>query len=121
MHGLYAPSATDAPVAFVGTATVTVDFATRTATLVIGDTVKDDGSNTPVPAAMTSTLAVETGEGANHLGGTATGALRAGSALASPVATGTAGPAEIGGVLALSGSGAQAGATLLTGFIARKQ
>ncbi|MFO1285988.1 MAG: hypothetical protein U1F25_00985 [Rubrivivax sp.] len=48
---------------------------------------------------------------------------RAGSALAGgPVATGSgAGPAEIGGVLALSGSGAQAGATLLTGFIARKQ
>lgn len=126
VHGLYAPTANDAPVAFVGTATVTVDFATRTATLVIGDTVKDDGSNTPVPAAMTSTLAVETGEGANHLGGTATlGALTGGlgARFFGPVATGGsgAGPAEVGGVLALSGSGAQAGATLLTGFIARKQ
>lgn len=124
VYGVITTVASDAPVPFQGTALISVDFATRIATVTLANTVRDSDGVTPVPAALTGTMTLGSGESANHLGGVLTfGSLTGGlgARLFGPVAAGGSGsgPAEIGGVVAVSGGAG--GATVLSGFIARRQ
>lgn len=110
------------PDPFEGRATVTVDYATGTATIAIQDTgryveVGGVGSVIPVPAAFTTTAtkgAVENANAANYF----TGAVNA-----SGVTGGVSGryfgadAKEVGGTFQLQGA---SGVTIVGGFIARK-
>lgn len=123
VRGRYAANAVDDPVPFLGTATVTVNFATRAVTVSIQNTVHET-TGASVPVALTSSATLRTGGDANHLTGTAANAALSGGLggrLFGPVAGGGSGtgPAEVGGVFSLSNSGT--GAAAVAGFIARKQ
>ncbi|HEY8605750.1 MAG TPA: hypothetical protein VIM12_01390 [Noviherbaspirillum sp.] len=123
-YGWYAPNATVDPTPFRGAATVTVDFATRQATIAVQNAVTYDAAGAAVPVNF-STVA---GFGANgsNVANYMTGTLTAGSLsggiggrLFGPVAGGGAGtgPAEAAGTFTLSGGGV----TAIGGFLARKQ
>lgn len=123
VRGRYAANATDDPVPFIGTATVTVNFASRSVTVTVQGTVRED-TGASVPVALTSTVTLGTADNANYMTGTASNATLnggLGARLFGPVASGGSGtgPAEVGGVFRLSNTGT--GAAVVAGFIARKQ
>jgi hypothetical protein len=123
VRGRHAPNATDEPAPFTGTVTVTVNFASRSATVTIQNTVRED-TGASVPVALTATVALGTSDNANYLTGTAANATLSGglgARLFGPVASGGsgAGAVEIGGVFRLANTGT--GAAVVAGFIARKQ
>jgi hypothetical protein len=130
-YGLYhVPNPADAlkdPSSFRGTATVTVNFATREVIVTIDKTVTSGTAGTAVPVALraVTTMGAAGTNAANYLtglvdNGTLKGGL-SGRHFGPVVATGTSGqgPAEIGGAFSLSNS--TTGAVALGGFIARKQ
>ncbi|MBL8344626.1 MAG: tandem-95 repeat protein [Rubrivivax sp.] len=122
VHGQYSANGSSDPVPFIGTATVSVNFATRSVTVSIQNTVRNDGSGAALPLAMTATTVLGTGGNANHLtGAAASGSLSGGlgARLFGPIATGGSGsgPAELGGAYSLSNGTA----AVVAGFIARKQ
>jgi hypothetical protein len=119
--------ATKDPSFFRGTATATVNFATREVIVTIDKTVTSDAPGTAVPVALraVTTMGAAGTSAANYMtgpvdNGTLKGGL-SGRHFGPVVATGTSGqgPAEIGGALSLSNS--TTGAVALGGFIARKQ
>lgn len=125
-YGWYAPNAGVDPEPFRGAATVTVNFATRQATVVVQNAQTWNAAATAVPVNFTAL----TGFGANgsNVANYLTGTLASGTLTGGiggrwfgPVATGGsgAGPAEAGGTFTLSNSGS--GATAIGGFLARKQ
>jgi hypothetical protein len=123
VRGRYAPNAVDEPAPFVGTVTVTVNFASRSVTVTIQNTVRED-NGASVPVALTATPTLRTAGDANHLMGPAANAAMSGglgARLFGPVASGGSGtgPAEIGGAFSLSNTGT--GAAVVAGFIGRKQ
>ena len=125
-YGWYGRGALEEPPVFRGTATITVNFATRQVAVTVADTATYDAAATPVPA----TFAATTGMGAagsnvaNYLTGTITsGTLLGGIGgryFGPVVSTGTsgAGPAEIGGAFRMASA---SGVAIIGGFIARKQ
>lgn len=125
-YGWYGSGALDEPPAFRGTATVTVNFATRQAVVTVQDTATYNAAGAAVPASFTTTTALGTAGSnvANYLTGTAGNATLSGGVggrLFGPVVTtgsSGAGPAEIAGTFRLS---AASGAAVIGGFIARKQ
>jgi hypothetical protein len=122
VHGRYSANGTDDPVPFVGSVAVSVNFATRSVTVSITNTVRNDGSGAGVPLAMSASTVLGSGGNANHLSGTAAaGSLAGGLAarLFGPVAAGGSGtgPAELGGAYSLSNGSA----AVVAGFIARRQ
>ncbi|MBI5721711.1 MAG: putative Ig domain-containing protein, partial [Burkholderiales bacterium] len=124
VHGRYSPNGSDDPVAFIGTVTVTANFATRSVAVSIQNTVRNDGSGVPVPVTLSATTVLGTGGNANHLTGPASNAGLAGGLggrLFGPVVAGGSGsgPSEMGGVFSLQNGGT--GAAVVAGFIARKQ
>jgi len=124
VHGRYTANGSDDPVPFIGTATVSVNFATRSVTVTIQNTVRNDGSGAGLPLSMTTTTVLGTGDSANHyMAAAASGSLGGGlgGRLFGPIASGGSGsgPAEIGGAYSLSNGGT--GAAVVAGFIARKQ
>jgi hypothetical protein len=123
VRGRYAPNALDEPAPFIGTVAITVNFATRSVSVSIQNTVLES-TGAAVPVALSASLTLGSADNANHLSGAAAiGALSGGlgARLFGPVASGGSGsgPAEMGGVLSLSNSGT--GAAVVAGFIARKQ
>jgi len=122
VNGRYAANAVDEPVQFSGTATVAVNFASRSVTVTIQNTVRTD-TGASVPVSLTATVTLGTGDTANYMTGTAANAALAGglgARLFGPVSGGGSGtgPAEIGGVFRLSNG---SGAAVVAGFIGRKQ
>lgn len=122
-YGWHAPNAVDDPVFINGNATVTVNFATRSATIAIQNT---QAGATPMPLAFTATVPMgATGENvANYMTGVAsTGALSGGvgGRYFGPVVTGGngAGPTEVGGIFSMSS--ASTGQVFIGGFVGRKQ
>lgn len=125
-YGWYGRGALEEPPVFRGTATVTVDFATRQVEVTVQNTATFDTAATAVPATFTTM----TGMGAagsnvaNYLTGKiSNGAWNGGISgryFGPVVATGTSGtgPAEIGGAFRMAGAG---GAAIIGGFVARKQ
>lgn len=131
VYGWYARNATEDAALFRGNAEVTVDFATRKATIRILNTVADFNSSeqfaTAVPIVLTSTTVMGAvgNSSANYLTGAAeTDTLKGGISgryFGPVVSSGTsgAGPAEIGGAFSLSDS--TSGQAVIGGFIGRKQ
>jgi hypothetical protein len=124
-YGSYSSTGANGPNVFRGTATVVVDFASRTVTVTIQNTVVD-GTATTVPLALNANvmLAVAGSGEANYLTGFAANAALSGGLSGrffGPVVAGGsgAGPAEIGGAFSLSNATTKAAA--VGGFIARKQ
>jgi hypothetical protein len=127
VYGYYATSGATDPDVVRGKATVTVDYATRNVTVTFSDVIKYDATGDAVPLlnfSTSATLGAAGSTSANYLSGavasgTFTGGL-SGRAFGPIVSTGAsgAGPAEIGGALRFkSGVG---GATVIAGFIGRK-
>lgn len=125
-YGWYGTGALVEPPVFRGTATVTVNFATRQAVITVQNTATYDAAGTPVPATFTATTALGAAGAnvANYMtGAVSNGSLSggAGGRLFGPVvATGSSGtgPAEIAGAFRMS---AASGAAVIGGFIGRKQ
>lgn len=125
-YGWYGSGTLTEPPVFRGTATVTVNFATRQATVSVQSTSTFDAAGTPVPATFTATTALGAAGAnvANYLTGTVTNGTLSGGVggrLFGPVvATGSSGtgPAEIAGAFRMS---AASGAAVIGGFIGRKQ
>lgn len=107
----------DDPEPFVGNATVTVDYAARTATVAIANTVTFDALSAPVDAAFTATTAagaVPNTNAANYF----TGAVSA-TGLSGGVSGRYFGPdaKEVGGTFQLAGPNET---VFIGGFVARK-
>jgi hypothetical protein len=125
-YGWYGNGTLTEPPVFRGTATVTVNFATRQATVSVQSTSTFDAAGTAVPATFTATTALGAAGAnvANYLTGTATNGTLSGGVggrLFGPVvATGSSGtgPAEIAGAFRMS---AASGVAVIGGFIGRKQ
>ena len=125
VEGWYGKNASDEPAFFRGTATVTVNFATREVVVNVENTVADNGG-AAVPVAFKATVGIGTAGSnvANYLTGVAdNGKLKGGVSgrLFGTVASGGsgAGPAEIGGAISLSNT--TTGETVVGGFLGRKQ
>ena len=124
VRGTYSSNGAIEPAAFVGTVTVSVNFTSRSVSVTIQNTVRDDGSGASVPVTLSATSVLGAGGNANHLTGPASNASLSGGLGArlfgAVVAGGSgSGPAEMGGVFSLSNAGT--GAVAVGGFIARKQ
>jgi len=124
-YGWYGSGTLTEPPAFRGTATVTVNFATRQAVITVQNTATYDAAGTPVPATFTATTALGAAGAnvANYLTGPVTSGTLSGGVggrLFGPVVgTGASiGPAEIAGAFRMS---ATSGAAVIGGFIGRKQ
>lgn len=125
VYGWYSATASQDPEPFRGTASLTVNFATRTVAIAVQNATTYNTAATPVPVAFTSTVAMGAAGSnvTNYLTGTVdAGALKGGlgGRYFGPVTTtgSGAGPAEIAGTMSLSST---AGAAVVGGFIARKQ
>ncbi|MGB7479554.1 MAG: CBM35 domain-containing protein [Burkholderiaceae bacterium] len=120
-YGWYAPNASDEPAYFRATATVTVNFATRAATVSVQGArrVFAPAGDVPVSFSTSTAMGAVGSNVANYLTGTVGGTLSGGvgGRYFGPVAGG--GPAEVGGSFKLSNAGS--GAAVVGGFIARKQ
>lgn len=124
-YGWYGTATTQDPPTFRGPATITVDFATRQVVVNVRNTIRWDGSETPIPATFSATV----GMGApntnvtNYFNGAITSSTVTGGVggrfYGPVVSTGVgAGPAEIGGAFRMSGGG---GVAIIGGFVGRKQ
>lgn len=125
-YGQYGRNRTDDPVSFTGSATVTVNFASREVIVNITNTVASgSGASVPVALRAVTTMGAAGTSSTNYMTGPVdNGTLRGGLSgrhFGPLVTTGSSGtgPAEIGGAFSLSSSGT--GAVALGGFIARKQ
>jgi hypothetical protein len=127
IYGWYASNVTEEPPVIRGAATITVNFATRQATITFQNTRTFTETAITVPLALTANTAMGAAGNsvANYLTGTAAiGTLTGGISgryygpVISTGASGT-GPAEIGGAFQLSN--ATTGAIGIGAFIARKQ
>jgi len=124
VYGWYAASSTAEPVFFRGAASITLNFATRRATVSIQDTVSGSDS---VPVTFDLTLAMNAAgtDSANYFNGAVstsawTGGM--GAKYFGPISTssGSSGPAELAGAFSLKAAGGS-GAAVVAGFISRKQ
>lgn len=123
-YGWYAPNRTVDPSVFRGNATITVNFATRQATISVQNAISYDATGSAVPVSFTTTtgLGAAGASVANYLTGTVTSGTLSGGVgarLFGPVVsvgTGT-GPAEAGGSFQMSSATQYA----VGGFLARKQ
>jgi hypothetical protein len=111
---------------FRGKASITVNFATRTATITFSDTNTFNAAATAVPASFTATALIGGANGgpSNYLSGSVTNTLRDGGIGARFFGpSDAAGPAEIGGTLSFTytPAGTTTRQTVIGGFIARKQ
>jgi hypothetical protein len=107
---------------FVGSASITVNFATRSVTLRVTNTRTNDDAGTTVPVAFNVSTTASL-DPANYFTSAAANASLAGGVsgryFGPRVGSGaSAGPAEIAGTFTLSGT---AGQTAIGGFIVRKQ
>ncbi|HEV2612690.1 MAG TPA: DUF4214 domain-containing protein [Noviherbaspirillum sp.] len=125
VHGWYAPNATDDPAPFQGNAVLTPNFATRQVTVEVHG-VRNDDTGAALPISFNTTIAMGAAgtSMANYMTGTVTTGLLNGGLSARyfgpAVASGaSAGPAEAAGALQLFD--ADTGATVVGGFIARKE
>lgn len=121
-----ATSADDDAAHFRGKATISVNFATRTATITFSDTNTFNSAATAVPASFTATALIGGANGgpSNYLSGSVTNAQRDGGIGARFFGpSDAAGPAEIGGTLSFTytPAGTTTRQTVIGGFIARKQ
>lgn len=128
VRGWYGSNAAGDPAAFRGTATMTVDFATRKVKIAVQNVTTDDAAATPIPAATFTANAAMGAAGsnvANYLtGAVANGNLKGGIGgryFGPAVAAGDSGngPAEAGATFSLSNP--VTGEALIGGFVARKQ
>lgn len=110
---------------FRGDATITVNFSTRTAVVMLANTTTYDAAATPVPATMnaTTTIGAAGGSQANYLTGAVTGGVMQGGVsgrfFGPAIGASNSGPAELGGAFTLSNATTKQ--TAIGGFIARKQ
>jgi hypothetical protein len=127
VQGWYSATPNVDPTVFRGNATLTVNFATRQVTITVANTKSYDTAQATVPATFTATttMGAAGSNTANYMTGTVdNGTLKGGisaryfGTVATTGASGT-GPAESGGTFSLSN--ATSGATVIGGFIARKQ
>lgn len=127
VQGWYSATPNVDPTVFRGDATLTVNFATRQVTITVANTKTYDSAQATVPATFTATttMGAAGSSSANYMTGTAdSGTLKGGISgryfgqVATTGSSGT-GPAEAGGTFSLSST--PAGATVIGGFIARKQ
>jgi hypothetical protein len=120
----YALNGTTDAVPFLGTATMTVDFATRKVTIAVQNVRTDDAAGTAIPVTFQATAWM--GASGTNVANYLTGTVDAGGGLTGgisgryfgPVAAGSA-PVEAGAAFSLSN--ATTGATIIGGFIAQKQ
>lgn len=126
VYGWYGRGALEEPPLFRGTATVTVNFATRQAVITVANTATYDAAGTAVPAAFTTASGM--GAAGSNVASYATGSITSGTLTGGVstryygpvVSTGAsgAGPAEIGGAFRMSNA---SGVAIIGGFIGRKQ
>jgi hypothetical protein len=121
-YGWYSNSATVDPTIFIGTATVTVNFATRAVTVAVQNTNSNDGANAALPVAFTTTAGMGAANTnvANYLTGTATaGNLRGGvgGRYFGPVTNGA--PPEMGGTFQMTDR--TTGQLVIGGFMVARQ
>jgi len=127
VYGWYTANPAQDPSVFRGPATVSVDFSTRKVIVAFADTRTQDAAATLVPAVSQNSVVMGAANTnvANYFTGSAnSGNLRGGLSgryFGPVISSGTTGvgPAEIGGTLSMTD--AATGATLLGGFIGRKQ
>lgn len=120
-YGWYSPNGAADPSVFRGTATITVNFATRQVTVAVQNTNTYDQANAAVPAAFSTTagMGAASTNVANYMTGTvSSGSLRGGvgGRYFGPVTGGA--PAEVGGTFQMSD--AATGQMVVGGFMARR-
>lgn len=120
-YGWYAASSAGDPDIFWGTATLTVDFATRKTVVTIGNTNNNAGIAVPAASFTAITKTGAAGQSvANYLTGPAdNGTLKGGVSGRYFGPVNGAGPAEVAGAFSLSQS--TTGRAVIGGFIARRQ
>jgi hypothetical protein len=125
-YGWYAPNGSDDPAPFRGTATLTVNFATRQVNLAVQNALSFDAAGAPVPVNFTTTAGMGANgtSVANYLNGKLTaGSLSGGlgGRYFGPVAAGGsgAGPLEMAGAFQMTNDTSHAIA--VGGFVTRKQ
>lgn len=127
VHGWYASNPALDPAVFRGTATITVNFATRQTSIAFTNVFTYDSAGAPVP--LPAQANAFTGAAGTNVANYFTGSINTGTysggiggryfgPVISSAATGPA-PAEIGGVLTLTH--ASTGATMIGGFVASKR
>lgn len=127
VQGWYSATPNVDPTVFRGDATLTVNFATRQVTITVANTKTYDTAQATVPATFTATttMGAAGSNTANYMTGAVdNGTLKGGISgryFGQVVTAGSsgAGPVESGGTFSLSS--ASSGATVIGGFIARKQ
>jgi hypothetical protein len=122
VFGQYVPNGTAEEVTFSGNASITVNYATRQATINVTGTQVYDTNGAPVPAEFTAVTTLDPADTGltNYASGAVTsGAMQGGigARLFGP-ASGN-GAAEIGGTFSMENSAT--GQTAIGGFIARRQ
>lgn len=124
-YGWHSPNGVEDPVHISGTATVTVNFATRSATISIQNTQTSNGG---APMALTFTATVPMGAAGQNVANYMTGPASAGAMSGGlggryfgPIMPGGngAGPAEVAGTFSMSST--SSGQTFIGGFLGRKQ
>jgi hypothetical protein len=126
-YGWYVPNGADDVQFFRGDATITVNFATRQASIVFTETRTFDSAWSPLPIGLNASIRLgAAGQTvANYMTGRADNGTLAGGIsgryFGPVVATGASGtgPAELGGAFTLSNPGT--GQVAVGGFLARKQ
>jgi hypothetical protein len=121
-YGWHAGNGTEDPAVFWGAATVTVNFATREATVVVENSETYNDAATKLPAAsFTATVKMgAAGESvANYLTGSVDNGIVKGGVSGRYFGPVNGSPAEVGGAFTLTKS--SSGQTVVGGFIARKQ
>ncbi|WP_199724918.1 transferrin-binding protein-like solute binding protein [Noviherbaspirillum saxi] len=126
-YGWYVPNGSSEASFYYGTATMSVNFSNRQVTISIQNTQTYDAAATPVPATINAMTYM--GASSSNVAGYLTGATNngilsggvSGRYFGPVVSGGLSGPspAELGGAYTLSSSGS--GATVVGGFLARRQ
>jgi hypothetical protein len=126
LQGWYAANTTGEPTLIRANVTVTVNFATREASIDVADAISETNSAAPVPLTLKGTVPIGAAgtNVANYMTGTlSAGALRGGlgGRFFGPVAAGGTGtgPAEVGFTFKISDPAT--GASALAGFVGRKR
>lgn len=120
VEGWYSSNGSTDPVVFRGVASVTVNFATREATVVLRDAASSEGTGTiPINFSGRTLLGWAGTNTANYfMGAASNGGLRGGIS-GRLFGTASAVPAEVAGIVSLADP--LTGATVLAGFLTRRQ
>lgn len=120
VEGWYSSNGSTDPVVFRGVASVSVNFATREATVVLRDAASSDGTGTiPINFSGRTLLGWAGTNTANYFMGAASNGRLRGGISGRLFGTASAVPAEVAGIVSLADP--LTGATVLAGFLTRRQ